>query len=386
MIFNKTTNMDFQSFGEVFSEKTKKNSKSKGRHYLHISNKTASSLLLSDDNTYFKVKEGIAIVLCTHDLSQKPKPFVIHRVCHLLPGIYYNFLCVSDTAIIELNENISNNKLYPIESFTYKPLVPTITVKSILGEYYLVRGPKYDFPGEIHNFWEITYIDDGELITEVEGKEFCLTSHNLLFYAPKQEHSQKTNKTCSYLTIIFDMNIIENDADLLKYKIFEIDQKESELLSHFIKASSENNEYKNDILITLLQSLVVALLSKHESSKKASVNTSMQQRYQNELISEIALYIQENIYSPITVEDICYKFAMSRSSIQTLFKENLDITPKQYISDLKFSKAKQMIKNSVYSISEISRMCGFSSIHYFSRKFKEKYGVTPTSYAKSIVQ
>ena len=112
----------------------------------------------------------------------------------------------------------------------------------------------------------------------------------------------------------------------------------------------------------------------------------MQQRYQNELLSEIALYIQENIYSPITVEDICYKFAMSRSSIQALFKTNLDITPKQYISDLKFSKAKQMIKNSVYSISEISRMCGFSSIHYFSRKFKQKYGVTPTSYAKSIVQ
>ena len=77
---------------------------------------------------------------------------------------------------------------------------------------------------------------------------------------------------------------------------------------------------------------------------------------------------------------------MSRSSIQTLFKVNLDVTPKQYISDLKFSKSKQMIKNSTYSISEISRMCGFSSIHYFSRKFKEKYGVTPTSYAKSIVQ
>ena len=386
MIFNKTTNIDFQLFGEVFSEKTKKNSKSKGRNYLHISNKTVSNLLLSDDNTYFKVKEGIAIVLCTLDLSSPPKPFVIHRVCHLLPGVYFNFLCVSDTAVIELTESITNNQLYPIESFAYKPLVPTLNVKSILGEYYLVRGPKYDFPGEIHNFWEITYIDDGQLITEVDNKEYFLESHNLLFYAPKQEHSQKTNKTCSYLTVIFDMNISDSDAELLKNKIFEIDQKESDLLSHFIKASADNNDYKNDILITLIQSLVIALLSRHKSNKKNSVNTSMQQRFQNELISEIALYIQENIYSPLTVEDICYKFAMSRSSVQALFKENLDITPKQYISDLKFSKAKQMIKNSVYSISEISRMCGFSSIHYFSRKFKEKYGVTPTSYAKSIVQ
>ena len=112
--------------------------------------------------------------------------------------------------------------------------------------------------------------------------------------------------------------------------------------------------------------------------------TKMQQKYDNELLGEIALYIQENIYSQINVEDICYHFSISRSTIQTLFIKNLNVSPKQYISDLKFAKAKQMIKDSTYSISEIARICGFSSIHYFSRVFKEKYGVTPTSYAKSI--
>ena len=72
------------------------------------------------------------------------------------------------------------------------------------------------------------------------------------------------------------------------------------------------------------------------------------------------------------------------SKDRKLFLKNLNTTPKQYISDLKFAKAKQMIKDSTYSISEIARICGFSSIHYFSRVFKEKYGITPTSYAKSI--
>ena len=110
----------------------------------------------------------------------------------------------------------------------------------------------------------------------------------------------------------------------------------------------------------------------------------MQQKYDNELLDEIALYIQENIYSDINVEDICVHFSLSRSSLQTLFAKNLNVSPKQYISDLKFAKAKYMIKESAYSISEIARICGFSSIHYFSRVFKEKYGVTPTSYAKSI--
>ncbi|MBS7354789.1 MAG: AraC family transcriptional regulator [Solobacterium sp.] len=386
MIFNKTTNMDFQEFGEVYTERTRKNTKNKGRHYLTVKNKSQDYLIKAGENTYFKVKEGIAMVICTRKLSDAPKTYVIHRVCHLLPGVFYNFVSISDECLIELSEDISSKEHYYINEFRYRPLVPTISVNSILGVYYLVRGPKYDFPGETHNFWEITYIDDGELRTNIASNDYTLSSHSLVFYGPGQSHSQRTETTCSYLTIIFDMSISKEDGELLKDRIFEVDQKERELLSSFIKVSAEDVVFKNDILITCVQQLVVNILSTRKSAKKASLNTSMQQRYQNELLSEIALYIQENIYSPITVEDICYKFAMSRSSIQALFKTNLDITPKQYISDLKFSKAKQMIKNSVYSISEISRMCGFSSIHYFSRKFKQKYGVTPTSYAKSIVQ
>ena len=85
-----------------------------------------------------------------------------------------------------------------------------------------------------------------------------------------------------------------------------------------------------------------------------------------------------------TIEEICHKFSISRSSLQTLFKNNLNMAPKQYISDLKLNKSKLLIKESVYTISEISSKLGFTSIHYFSRKFKQQYGITPTDYAKTI--
>ena len=39
-------------------------------------------------------------------------------------------------------------------------------------------------------------------------------------------------------------------------------------------------------------------------------------------------------------EDLCNKFSVSRSSLQTLFKNNLNISPKKYINDLKLSKSK----------------------------------------------
>ena len=58
------------------------------------------------------------------------------------------------------------------------------------------------------------------------------------------------------------------------------------------------------------------------------------------------------------------------------------MTPKQYISELKLSEAQKLILQHKYTISEISNQLGFTSIHYFSRKFKERFDMSPTEFAK----
>jgi YesN/AraC family two-component response regulator len=61
-------------------------------------------------------------------------------------------------------------------------------------------------------------------------------------------------------------------------------------------------------------------------------------------------------------------------------------TVKNYINELKLNKSKELIKSSTYTLSEISEILGFSSIHYFSKKFKLNFGVSPTEYSKSIYE
>ena len=111
----------------------------------------------------------------------------------------------------------------------------------------------------------------------------------------------------------------------------------------------------------------------------------MQQKFENELLNEILLYINENIYSPLNVEDLCDHFAISRSSLQSLFRNYVYTAPKEYISNLKLEKSKVLIKESKYTISEISSILGFSSIHYFSRRFKQRFGMNPTDYANKFI-
>lgn len=384
-IFNKTTSIDFQKYGEVFTETTFKNKFEDDRFYLLVESKTTNKFYKSNDETYFTVREGITAIAVTDDLNNKPEIFVVHRICKLNPNLYFTFLTISNRSIIELSDSSIEKTIYKgNQEASVHCLKSTLHVKEILGDYYVVRGSNYNFPGEVLDFWEITYVDDGTLITDIDGKEFTLNPQEIIFYAPGQEHNQRTTTTCSYLTIVFDMDISKEDGELLKNKVFKAGQKEAETLSWFNSSSKEYNNLTPMVLTSAVQIFIVSLLSNYQSPTNKPIITKMQQKYDNELLGEIALYIQENIYSPLNVEDICQRFSLSRSSIQTLFAKNLNTSPKQYISDLKFAKAKQMIKESTYSISEIARICGFSSIHYFSRVFKEKYGITPTSYAKSI--
>ena len=86
----------------------------------------------------------------------------------------------------------------------------------------------------------------------------------------------------------------------------------------------------------------------------------------------------------MTIAELCQKFSMSRSSLQILFKENMDISPKKYINEMKLEKSRQMICENKYTISEIALMLGFNSIHYFSRAFTQKYHMAPSEYSKTL--
>ena len=54
------------------------------------------------------------------------------------------------------------------------------------------------------------------------------------------------------------------------------------------------------------------------------------------------------------------------------------------LTKLKIDKAKQLISEDIYTVTEISEILGYSTIHYFSRHFKRITGMSPSQYAKSV--
>lgn len=143
----------------------------------------------------------------------------------------------------------------------------------------------------------------------------------------------------------------------------------------------------NSLMLCLLQETIIRLLQNDFTGshmENEHLVTGARQHYQDEFLEKILAYIDENICKPMTIAEICQKFSLSRSSLQILFKENLNQSPKKYINELKMEKSRQMICEDKYTISEIALMMGFNSIHYFSRAFTQKYRISPSEYSKTL--
>ena len=97
-------------------------------------------------------------------------------------------------------------------------------------------------------------------------------------------------------------------------------------------------------------------------------------------LSNAIKYIENNFRSNITNLDLAKECMISEEYFRKLFKKKYGISPKQYIVNMRISKAKQMLIEGIYKVNAIGEKCGFLNPYHFSRFFKQKVGVTPLEY------
>ncbi len=101
----------------------------------------------------------------------------------------------------------------------------------------------------------------------------------------------------------------------------------------------------------------------------------------NEMINEIIKYIEDNYNNTeMSNESLAYILNLTPSYFGKLFSENIGKTVREYIIDLRISKAKELLVSTSLSIGDISLKTGFSNSTYFIQLFKKNVGVTPNQY------
>ncbi len=103
----------------------------------------------------------------------------------------------------------------------------------------------------------------------------------------------------------------------------------------------------------------------------------------NKSLNETVAYIEENYYKPLDLEQLAGIACYNASYLCKLFRSEFGIPPIHYLIDKRIEKAKELLRETNITISEAAFSVGFDSIHYFSRCFNNRVGMSPSAYRKT---
>jgi DNA-binding response OmpR family regulator len=128
----------------------------------------------------------------------------------------------------------------------------------------------------------------------------------------------------------------------------------------------------------------------HIESRKNLLKTTLRQEDINNSLSRDQVFINqvkqiilENVANEnLCTDDFTNHFSLSASAIQKNTKRITGKSIFQLVLEIRLIMAKELILKDIYQISEVMNQCGFSNHNYFSKKFKEEYGVLPNKIKK----
>ncbi len=385
-MFNKTTSAQITKYYQIFNELTDDTISTLNVTTKNIRHQNINRFFQFDKPTYIKCTKGIVMMaLANEDNPDQIDFYVVHRVVKINKRVLYNFVSLtkSSTLVIYSEPGTKRNIIHLDKEIKIPKIIPTFSINQVYAYYLQVKGSAYFFSGEKHNYWELTYVDTGQLKTTINGITHELNDKDLIIYGPNQFHNQfiDNDRVCSYLTVMFEMNP-EHYSTIVNRK-FHVNRHLHPIMQKIMKATTNETLLGEQLLLVYLKELILELYQ-YDYVDAQMITTPAQQRFEDEMLNEIIVFINENLSEPLTVEAICQKYAISRSTLQALFKKNMNVGPKHFINERKLAQSKLLIKENKYTLSEVSEMLSYTSIHYFSRTFKKRFGITPSEYAKSI--
>ena len=377
--------LSFKGFGTVSPERTAQDTvlaKLPASQELAVS-RIKMPIYRAESEIWLQGRSGMVALSVSKDGMHFQHYYLDKLVC-INPGIYF---CLSpfrqDTALIQLFADSPLSATGQFRQADDHQLPPELFINSLYTFFYHEKELGFVFPGEAHPVLELTYVDQGSLHSVADGTDMLLEQGDMVIYAPNQWHMQYADMDVAprYVTISFDLG--GGDLSALYGRKLHPSQGSVNLLQAMLKEQSQMDTYSTDMIISLLtQLLLLSLRQSDNTPQKLRASNSL--HAENEIIRRAQQYISSHIREKLSVPLVARMVDVSPSYMTALFHKNLQISPGEYIRRIKLQESKQMIRENSMNFTEIAMALQYSTVHHFSRQFKDKFGITPSEYAKSV--
>jgi AraC family transcriptional regulator len=291
-----------------------------------------------------------------------------------------------------------------IEMDKYIKIPDTNNTIMIKGFMFGVEKPGWILEEHHHDIFELTLCTEGSGLQWFNDECIELNQGDWIFLRPGVKHKTKNigESPFSYLAVHFDIDDLPL-RKLLKNSTLNHVPRETAMETQLEKYTTEIDLLiqkilfcKNyiltdqDIILTvtevdklLFQANVIAVISEYikliDLNNQAFVKTNITKQ-QLEIADEMKNLLEINVFGSLNINEISEVFGYSRSHCTRIFTQVHGSSPRQYYTNLKIKKAKELLLLTNKGIDEISSKLGFSSLFHFSRQFKRWTAKSPSEY------
>lgn len=275
----------------------------------------------------------------------------------------------------------------------------SINVSKIPTLIYYEFDKDFNYSGESHDFWELVYVEFGELDVIEDGITYPLEAGEMYLHRPNATHliARRNNNLVRFVIATFECYSQPMNA-FRKFK-FKLNKSCKNIMSNLINElhHAHNVRIKNNIYIAtpfkeadmdleLLQctriylELLFITLYRINKEKDKDKEKTYNDNFYVSLCNNVIVYLQENIYGKISLEELCDDLGYGKTMICKHFKNYTGKGIMEYYLDMKIQEAKWLLVSGKHNVSQISDMLMFSSPYYFTACFKRICGMSPTKY------
>lgn len=238
-----------------------------------------------------------------------------------------------------------------------------------------------------HREFEFVFLARGEIACNAGGGEFALHAGEGLFVNSGVLHRYEAKGGGFLPNILFLPEFLGGEGGRVYEKYIapvlhegaeclvlrsegETGEALKALLSVF-EAQKTGNELDTMCALFALWKALYACLPRTRSRGERSLSAMR--------LRQMMAFIHENYARKISLEDIAASVYVSKNTALQIFREHIRLSPVAYLIGYRLERAAKLLTGGM-PVSRIAEKCGFESGTYFSRKFKEMYGCSPSQY------
>ncbi|MFZ7947069.1 helix-turn-helix domain-containing protein [Neobacillus sp. 19] len=232
----------------------------------------------------------------------------------------------------------------------------------------------------------IAYIKKGEVTTTFEGKEYVAEQGDVMIHRPDKPFNVISKTDGIHYLFNIDLKVMEEVDFFSMYPLGKVvkirdpilyEKKFDELRSIWLQ---ETNEYRT------VQSSFLAFSLLHEviESSKFGGKRSPNEAYITDRFNNVLHYIEKRLGENITRDELAQIYHMNPVYFSRAFKEIYGLTPMKMVKKLRLLHAKRLLETTDDTMEVIAQKCGFCDSPHFTHTFRSAFKISPSEFRKSI--